>query len=312
MSNQDILNQFVKRHLGKAHIEFLAADMSPRAYHRVFANDKSYVLMDARESVEQFVRISNYLVERDIRSPRVLAQQDNMLLLEDFGNKTLTTVFAESTLHEKKLYEKSLDVIYKLYENQTPDKGILDYSMDLYLGEIKVFADYYYEFIHKKPMDESTSLEWTEMWRKAFESVHTLTPTTLVLRDYHVDNIMLLENEDLGVLDFQDAVFGSVTYDFISLIEDARRPLNPDLKKHLIRYFLGFFNTTIHSDILHTSDILGAGRHAKVLGVFTRYLLLHKKPDKLRHLDHVLRLLNAALKRAGLSEIQYFLKDQGL
>ena len=150
------------------------------------------------------------------------------------------------------------------------------------------------------------------MWVSAFNSIDGLTPNTLVLRDYHVDNLMLLDNGELGVLDFQDGLNGSVMYDYISLVEDARRDINPDLKAHLLTYFLNMFDKKHHQDYVHAGNILGAGRHAKVLGVFTRYVLLHNNTEKLCHLPHTFNLLKKALKRSDLTEIQYFIKDQGL
>lgn len=298
------LNTFTKT-------QFLKADMSPRTYYRVFDNNKTYVLMDSKECVKQFVYLSNYLINHGIKAPKVIAQEDNKLLLEDFGDKTLTAIFKESLSQEKILYEKALDILFKIHENHTPDANIETYSLDLYLKEVNVFSDYYYTYHHKKNIEPSIAKDFESLWRKAFEHVEPLTPKTLVLRDYHVDNLMFLDSKELGILDFQDAVFGSVVYDFISLLEDARRALDPSLKKHLKHHFLSFFDKSTHVDMLYTADVLGAGRHAKVLGVFTRYLLLHKKNDKIHHLNHVMQLFKEALIRAELSEITYFLKDQG-
>jgi len=184
--------------------------------------------------------------------------------------------------------------------------------LDIYIKEINIFAEYYFKYCRKKDIPKELAQVWENLWISAFDSIDGLTPNTLVLRDYHVDNLMLLENKELGVLDFQDGLHGSVMYDYISLIEDARRALNSDLKAHLSKYFLNIFEKKHHQDYVHAANVLGAGRHAKVLGVFTRYAIAHKNTEKLCHLQHTVNLLQEALKRSDLTEIQYFIKDQGL
>ena len=101
-------------------------------------------------------------------------------------------------------------------------------------------------------------------------------------------------------------------YDYISLVEDARRPLDDDLYQKLTSDFLSPFNASHHLDYLHNSAVIGALRHAKILGVFSRYATLHKKEDKLCHLPHVHSLLIKALTRSEQKEILYFLKDQAI
>lgn len=321
-SSQQQLN-FVTKYITKPEIIFLKSDMSPRSYYRVYDIDKnqSFVLMDAdlSEDLKSFVHLSYYLNDQEIRAPKVIEQdyENGFLLLEDFGDNTLTKIFqAQPSLQiEQDLFEKSFNILHKIYEksSESVTKNLVpDYSLDLYINEVNVFIEYYFKYCREKDIPADLAQIWKDLWTSALNSIEGLTPKALVLRDYHVDNLMLLNNNDLGVLDFQDAVYGSVMYDYISLIEDARRDLDLDLKNHLTNYFLKIFDKRHHQDYLHTASILGAGRHAKILGVFTRYAILHNNPEKLCHLPRVMALLKQALQRSDLKEIQYFIKDQGL
>ncbi|PIZ32526.1 MAG: hypothetical protein COY39_05500 [Alphaproteobacteria bacterium CG_4_10_14_0_8_um_filter_37_21] len=322
INTQKRLN-FVRQHLKNSKIIFLKSDMSPRSYYRVHNTDKnqSFVLMDAdlSEDLAPFTMLSNYLNSIKVRAPKIVAQdrENGFLLLEDFGDKTLTKVFQNnsSIKVEQNLFEKSFDILHTIYEQSLKNstKGLVpNYSLDLYLKEVNLFAAYYFKYCRKKDIPKELAQTWEDLWRSAFSTIDGLTPNTLVLRDYHVDNLMLLNTGELGVLDFQDGVYGSVMYDYISLIEDARRDLNPDLKAHLGKYFFKIFEKKYHQDYAYTADILGAGRHTKILGVFTRYALLQKNTEKLCHLPHTFNLLQKALERSDLREIQYFIKDQGL
>ncbi|HCU06708.1 MAG TPA: hypothetical protein DIC42_03900 [Holosporales bacterium] len=323
MNNSQKQSDFVKQYIKKPEIIFLKSDMSPRSYYRVHDTDKnqSFVLMDANlsEDLNPFVRLSRYLNDIQIRAPKVIEQdlENGFLLLEDFGDNTLTKKFqTESSIKiEQNLFEKSFDILHKIYENSSQNfirNLVPDYSLDLYIKEVNVFIEYYFKYCRTKDIPADLAQIWKNLWTAALNSIEDFTPRTLVLRDYHVDNLMLLNNNDIGVLDFQDGVYGSVMYDYISLIEDARRDLNPDLKSHLTKYFLKIFDKKHHQDYLHASDILGAGRHAKILGVFTRYAILHNNPEKLCHLPRIIEHLKQALERSELKEIQYFIKDQGL
>jgi aminoglycoside/choline kinase family phosphotransferase len=323
MHNHQKQLDFVKQYITKPEIIFLKSDMSPRSYYRVHDtnNNQSFVLMDADLSanLKPFIQLSHYLNDQKVRAPKVIEQdlENGFLLLEDFGDNTLTKIFQtnHSLQVEQNLFEKSFDILHRIYEKSAENfiKNLVpDYSLDLYIKEVNVFIEYYFKYCRAQDISQDLAEIWKDLWTSALNSVDGLTPPTLVLRDYHVDNLMLLNNNDLGVLDFQDGVYGSVMYDYISLIEDARRDLDPELKKHLTKYFFKIFDTKYHQDYLHTADILGAGRHAKILGVFTRYAILHNNPEKLCHLPRTIKLLTEALKRSELKEIQYFIKDQGL
>jgi hypothetical protein len=129
-----------------------------------------------------------------------------------------------------------------------------------------------------------------------------------VLRDYHVDNLMFLEERDglaaCGLLDFQDAVAGPSPYDLVSLLEDARRDISLELASDMKqRYLVGF--PELDREIFEIAyAVLGAQRHAKVIGIFTRLCLRDSKPEYLRHMPRLRRLLEGSLEHPVLAPMR--------
>lgn len=310
--------RFSAKNFPLASCNFLASDMSGRIYDRIYNGSHSYVLMDDQniDNINKFITIQNLLIEKNIRAPQIYDKnlEHGFLILEDFGDLTLTKALKENPAKYEKLYYLKAIEILKNIRERFDDKpvDIENYSKNYLLQEITIFIDFYFQHVHGEEAEDMLKKDWVALWEKPFQNIETLTPNTLVIRDYHVDNLMILKNNELGVLDFQDALWGSVMYDYISLIEDARRALSLELKNILSLAFFKHIDKSLHQDYSYTADILGAGRHAKVLGVFTRYDISYKNNTKLLHLSHTLNLLHQALVRAGESEILYFLKNQSL
>ena len=144
------------------------------------------------------------------------------------------------------------------------------------------------------------------MWRALFPLARRV-PATLVLRDYHVDNLMRVPNRAgllaCGLLDFQDAVLGPSSYDLVSLLEDARRDIAPDLAQRMKRRYLDAFPAIDRAAFDASSAVLGAQRHAKVIGIFTRLKVRDDKPQYLSHIPRVWRLLERGLAHPDLAPI---------
>ena len=132
-------------------------------------------------------------------------------------------------------------------------------------------------------------------WETVFNELGDIKQS-LVLRDYHVDNLMLLQNlggeRSCGLLDFQDALIGPCAYDLVSLLEDARRDISSDLTESMLeRYYEGVGD--LDRDKFHEwYSVLGAQRHAKVAGIFARLFRRDNKPQYLKHISRVIKMLN--------------------
>jgi aminoglycoside/choline kinase family phosphotransferase len=133
-------------------------------------------------------------------------------------------------------------------------------------------------------------------------------PTTLVLRDYHVDNLMLLPGRPgvaaCGLLDFQDALIGPTAYDLVSLLEDARRDIAPDLVRAMFDRYAAAFPKLDRKALEAAYAVLGAQRNAKIIGIFTRLLRRDGKPQYLKHIPRVWRLLEGDLQHSALAGVK--------
>ncbi len=295
-----------------AEIALLAADASFRSYHRVIGGGRQAVLMDAPpplESVEVFHRVQQILLDLGFSVPKPLAMDvaEGFLLLEDLGDRTFTRALAEGD-DEEALYRLAVDVLIELHRKWRPGPdNPPDYSDQLLDDEALLLTDWYYEAVAGRPIDPAVRADYLAAWKSLWPRVRRV-PRSLVLRDYHVDNLMTLAGRPgtagCGLLDFQDAVCGEVTYDLVSLLQDARRDLSPGLEAAMIARYLAAFPELDQAAFAESYAILGAQRSAKIIGIFTRLNRRDGKQGYLRHIPRVWRLLAADLQHPALKEVR--------
>jgi len=286
----------------------LAADASFRRYDRLDLAGQKAVLMDApppKEQIGPFIAIARHLVALGYSAPKILAEDESvgLLLLEDLGDATYTRLLA-SGANEAALYQLAVDLLIDLQDKPLP-AGLVRYDQDRLLAEAMLLIDWYAPAIGCI-LDAPTREEYQAAWSACLPLADRV-PSTLVLRDFHVDNLMRVEGRTglaaCGLLDFQDAVFGPVTYDLVSLLEDARRDVSSDVKRTLQARYLKALPAIAEADFAASWACLAAQRHAKVIGIFTRLARRDGKPGYLRHLPRVLGLLEAALTHPGLARL---------
>lgn len=297
----------------------LADDASFRRYFRLVGHDRRAVFMDAPpplEDVQAFARLSRHLLGLGFSAPAILAEDDKhgFLLLEDFGDATFSRLLAAGA-DEEALYALAVDVLIDLHSRppaETVPAWLPPYDNAALLEEAFLLADWYVPAVCGAALSERARAAYTTAWIEVLEPV-TAQPPTLVMRDFHVDNLMRLAGRKgltaCGLLDFQDAVAGHPAYDLMSLLEDARRDIAPALKTAMAaRYRAGRPNLAASeaSDraFCEAFTTLAAQRHAKVIGIFTRLAVRDGKPAYLRHIPRVWRLLTAALADPVLDPVR--------
>ena len=178
------------------------------------------------------------------------------------------------------------------------------------MDEAGLLTDWFVPQITGASLPASTAQEYRDLWRLTLRHIRGV-PETLVLRDYHVDNLMRVDGRGgiaaCGLLDFQDAVRGPVTYDLVSLIEDARRDVSPAVADSVMEHYLAAFPALDRDDFARSLAVLGAQRHAKVIGIFTRLCVRDGKADYLSHIPRVWRLLETACSHPSLASIRSWL-----
>lgn len=288
----------------------LAGDASFRRYDRLERGAARAVLMDApppQEDVRPFLAIARLLQGLGFSTPSILAEDvaAGLLLLEDFGDATYTRLLAQGA-EEAPLYALAVDLLIALHRAFDPaaSSGVPPYDDERLLAEAALLVDWYLPAITGTPTEPALREEYLALWHDLLP-VARAVPSSLVLRDYHVDNLMLIEGRGglaaCGLLDFQDAVIGPVTYDLVSLLEDARRDVPPELAVAMRRRYLDAFPELDRDAFAASYAVLGAQRNCKIIGIFTRLLVRDGKPIYLRHIPRVWRLVEQDLRHPVLA-----------
>lgn len=291
----------------------LAGDASFRHYDRLRRKGEQAVLMDApppKEDVRPFVRIARHLARLGYSAPRLLGvdEENGLLLLEDLGDDTYTRLLANGA-DETALYALAMDTMADLHAK--PDAipaGLPAYDDERLLTEACLLTDWYMPAVGF-PVTPEARAEYAALWTDLFPIARAM-PDTMVLRDFHVDNLLLLERPGLkacGLLDFQDAVAGPITYDPMSLLEDARRDIDPTLIAAMKQRYLSRFPVLDPAAFEASWAVMAAQRHAKVIGIFTRLCKRDGKAIYLDHIPRVWRLLEASLAHPALADIKAWL-----
>jgi len=294
----------------------LAGDASFRRYYRVAGNSRCAVLMDApppQEDVVRYIAVSQLLRRLGLSAPKVFAgdRARGFLLIEDFGDDTYTRLLDRGA-DEPALYTLAIDTLIEL-QRAVKIRGTLGlpaYDAGRFLAEAVLLVDWYAPAALGKPLAAGLRDEYLDLWRMVLPQA-ALPDETLVLRDYHVDNLMLLPDrsgvQSCGLLDFQDAVCGPPSYDLVSLLEDARRDVSPELRLRMTERYFGAFPTLDREVFLRSAAILAAQRNCKILGIFSRLWRRDGKPRYLVHLPRVWRLLEQDLAHPALAPIARWL-----
>ncbi len=313
MTRQALRNRFLEDSgWSRARIHALPPDASFRQYFRLERPGRSLMLMDAppeHENAAAFVRITEHLQRLGIRAPTIYrTDYDNgFILIEDLGEDTFTRLIAAGT-DETGLYDQAIDLLTALRNH--PQATGLDtgkYDWAAFIREAELFTDWYLPALFKAPVSDPVKSGYIEAWRTVFDDLPTLEPT-LTLRDYHVDNLMLVNNR-CAVLDYQDALVGSPAYDVVSLLEDARRDIDPALAARSLERYLTGRQAPDAQIFRRHYEVWGAQRHCKVAGIFMRLWLRDDKPVYLHHLSRVIGLLAAKLRQPSLWPVAEWFKS---
>jgi aminoglycoside/choline kinase family phosphotransferase len=277
----------------------LAGDASFRRYFRVIGTGRSAVLMDApppHEDPRPFITVARHLHGLGFAAPGIIAedQSQGLVLIEDFGDARMAeAIFAEPD-REMAIYETAVDLLLAL-SRFPPAAGLKPYDMAEYQREAGLFTEWYAPALSLDVDVEG----YHKAWATALAPIvgHR---TVTVLRDYHAENIMLLDDgKRLGLLDFQDALAGHPAYDLVSLLQDARRDVPEELEAAMIaRYAVSaLFDGAAYA-------LLGAQRNAKILGIFTRLWRRDGKPRYLGYQPRVWGYLERDLEHPALAPVK--------
>lgn len=287
-----------------------SSDASFRRYFRWQGDGRSLIVMDApppQEDCRPFVKVAGLLAEAGVHVPKILAEdtEQGFLLLDDLGRQTYLDVLNQQNAEE--LFEDALDALIAFQQVDVAER-LPAYDEALLRRELQLFPDWYLQRHLGVPLEGERLAAWERtcdlLVRSALEQ-----PRVLVHRDYMPRNLMLSEPNP-GVLDFQDAVYGPVTYDVTCLYKDAFLSWpEPRVHDGLSRYWrkaqaAGIPLPDRFEDFLRASDLMGAQRHLKVIGIFARICHRDGKPRYLGDVPRFFRYLeNVIARRPELADL---------
>ena len=290
-------------------IEPASADASFRRYFRVAVNDATYIAMDApppQEDCSPFVHAAEVLSQAGLNVPKIIAQDisNGFLLLSDLGNTTFLNALQSHNGLEvaADLYRDASQALIKMQLASKP--GVFpEYNEALLMREMALFPEWY---VAKHLQVTLTDVQ-QETMKKTFNLLNAnilAQAKVYVHRDYHSRNLMVQnDSHDLGILDFQDAVYGPITYDLVSLLKDAYISWDEDqILDWAVRYWQSARKAGLPvpedvADFYRDFEWMGAQRHIKVLGIFARLYHRDGKDGYLKDMPLVMDYLRRVCDR---------------
>lgn len=332
---------------GDAQVMPLPGDASTRRYARLSMKDRRAMLMDQPQGAEsptappdadeetrkalgynavarlagadcaRFAAVSAYLRGHGLAAPQIHAADhaQGFVILEDLGDDLFADVLAAGG-DEKALYQAAVEVLAKIHANDAPpalsaDKPLFAYDETALIAETDLLIQWFLPLALERDATETEIAEHRHMWKAALSQIAG-GRRVFVHRDYHAQNLLWLPQRDgvarVGLIDFQDAVAGSPAYDLISLTEDARRDVCPELAETATAHYLAAMTAqgtpVDEAAFRREMAVMAAQRNAKIVGIFAR---LYKRDGKARYLSLLPRVwgyLERDLSHPALAELR--------
>jgi N-acetylmuramate 1-kinase len=274
----------------------------------------------AGSNLSAFAGIANALTARGFSAPRILAADFNsgFLLLEDLGDGLYARAIDDGA-NEALLYEHAIDALAAIYRSSFPtrmrafgqDWIVSPYDRVALQVETGLFLDWYVAQYGQIDISDEMRTDWDAAWKTALAALDAHAPG-LALRDFHAENLLWLPDRTatsrVGLIDFQDALFAHPTYDLVSLLEDARRDVDPALAEPLKERFFTKAGLADAAAFDAAFAVMGAQRNAKILGIFVRLAKRDKKPKYLDLIPRVARHFVRDLEHPALLDVRKWIQ----
>lgn len=279
--------------------QMLAGDASFRRYERVAYDHQVAVLMDAPppwEDVRPFLAVTDLLARCGVTVPEILArdEEEGFLLLQDLGDHSFTRLLRAEPTRERELYLAATEALVAIHVASRSfaasfSKQLKPYDRSVYLREVALFAEWFLPQLHGMEKAKELRDEYLAIWSDILDKAG-LKQNCLVHRDYHADNLFWLEgrrgHETVGMIDYQDALWGDAAYDLASLLEDARRDVADTTVADCFARFATAIGEEAHGFAARYC-VIAAQRNAKIIGIFTRLCV---RDGKAQYLDYLPRV----------------------
>ena len=285
-------------------ISTASSDASFRSYFRIKTLEDSFIVMDAppqNESIESFLKIGKMLNSIEVNVPHIY-QEDRALgfiLMQDFGNNTYLDVLNDD--NQQRLYDDSIKSLIHMQKFVKKD-FCPSYTNKILFDEMVLFIAWYlkkYKKIELSNKEYEELITWIEEVSKKVSSQEKF----FVHRDYHSRNLMIQKSNNPGILDFQDALVGPITYDLVSLLKDAYIEWDEEIVlDHAVRYWEKAKSNNLITNLEFSNfykdfECMGIQRHLKILGIFARLSIRDKKNQYLENIPLIEKYLMDATER---------------
>ena len=274
-----------------------SSDASFRRYFRFYHEGISYIVMDAPPKLESclpFIKVARAFHDLDINVPLVMEQDivQGFLLLSDLGSRQYLSELNDNNVDQ--LYEDAFITLWRLQTaSQGQSRFLPAYDEALLQREVNLF----HEWFLMQQLGIALNDEQQAMLQDAYQFLiqdALSQPKAWLHRDYHSRNLMLCEMDNPGVLDFQDAVYGPITYDLVSLLKDCYISWPRERVEAWVQDYYQRIDGDLdlegyrYQDFLRAFDLMGAQRHLKAIGIFARLNIRDGKPGYLKDIPRTL------------------------
>ena len=245
--------------------------------------------------------INKILNNQKILAPRLYSENysENYIEIQDFGNQTIFDVLKKKKKKDTfNLFKKIIKLLHqiqsikvkKIKNFKNKDYKIPFYHKKILMKEANLFCDWYLKKSYLNISKEKFSKDFKKIIKKLLSNL-TLKNNVFVHRDFHVSNLMLVNNR-IGVIDSQDALIGNKAYDLASLIDDVRFKTSKSLKRKIFDFYLKKQSKLQISKFKNDFEIISVLRNLKIIGIFTRLALRDRKKKYLKLIPYTWKLIN--------------------
>ena len=293
-----------------------STDASFRSYFRVFVdNQNTYIAVDAPPEYEdsvKFVKIASLMQAMGVIVPKIIATnlQEGFLLIGDLGKETMLNAIHRQETKAQEFYGEAIEILINIQTNGSSHvEGLPLYSKELLMDEMRLFVDWFCLRHLKIGPEIIDDYGFEEIFEQL--SVYALDQNQVfVHRDFHSRNILMSEKGEMGVVDFQDAVRGPITYDLVSLLKDCYISLPSSKIDHWVDYYFARLMDLELIDKSHQEfklefDLMGVQRHLKAIGIFSRLKYRDGKDSYILDIPRTIDYVSATAKQHSFLDPLY-------
>ena len=315
MKNNDRIEQlknFVADFFGERKFGFIpiSTDASSRKYYRAICNDKSIIVADDEKKcckTPEFVELSKFLRGHGIYVPKVLRSdlEAGIIIVEDLGDISMHKALC--TENEKELYLKAAAATADIIGIEERPQYVADFGLRELVEDVRLFSEWYFPMVAEHPLTDGQKSDFLTIISDLATTTFKL-PRRLTLYDYHVDNIMLPPgNDNCAIIDFQDAKWGPMAYDLVSLLAADRRQASDETIAAAKDAFFARLHNISRPDFDDSFAFLSAYRHLRVLGRFTTLSMVKGKTRYLDYIPQCWQMLEKILQYPKLLSLKQWL-----